>query len=62
MTDLEKFRILDTPKAPTNDEIATTLHVLKYFELFFSDDNFSNLSICFHNTLNYIIRYHFKHL
>lgn len=61
MTDLEKFRILDTPKKPSPLEVEIALEVLEYFEMFFSDDNFSNLSICFHNTLNYIKRYHFNH-
>ena len=61
MTDLERFRILDTPMKPSVDEIYTTLKTLEYFELFFSDDNFSNLSVCFHNTLNYIKRYHLTH-
>lgn len=61
MTDLEKFRILDTPTKPDSFDIQVTLRVLEYFEYFFSDDNFSNLSICFHNTLNYIKRYHLTH-
>ena len=61
MIDSEGFQVLDTPKSPDKFDIEVTLKTLRYFEMFFSDDNFSNLSICFHNTLNYIKRYHLNH-
>lgn len=62
MTDLERFKILDTPKPPSRVEIEIALRSLKYFEDYFSDDNFSNLSICFHNVQSFLKRYISKNL